>query len=68
MENAQLFESRQDFVPNSRHKTVLHFRDKDEFVVLVNADEQRIEPVRTRDITANDEFLLSVRAVLDPRA
>jgi hypothetical protein len=24
--------------------------------------------VRTRDITANDEFLLSVRAVLDPRA
>ena len=67
-ETLQRLESREDFVPNSRHKAVLHLRDKDELFVFVNADEQRIEPVGTGNVTANDELLLPVRAVLDPGA
>jgi hypothetical protein len=53
-------------IPNSRHKAVLHFRDKDEFVVFVNAYEQCVKPVGTRNVTTNDEILLSIRAELDP--
>jgi [acyl-carrier-protein] S-malonyltransferase len=36
-------ESREDFVPNPRYKPVLHFRDKDESFVFVNAYQQGIE-------------------------
>jgi hypothetical protein len=57
-----------DFVPNSRHKSVLHLRDEGELVVFVNAHEQRIETTRSGNVAANDELLLSVRAVLNPRA
>ena len=49
--------SREDFVPNSRYKAVLHLRDEDELFVLVNAHEQCIEPVGTGDVTADDEIL-----------
>ena len=63
---SQPFESWEDLVPNSRHKPVLHLRDKDEFFVFVNAHEQCIEPAGAGNVTANDELLLSVRAVLDP--
>ena len=35
---------------------------------LVNAHEQRIEAACTGDVTADDELLLHVRAMLDPRA
>jgi hypothetical protein len=38
------------------------------FFLLVNSDKQRIEPMRTGNVTANDDLLLSVCAVLDPRA
>ena len=44
------------FVPKSRHKTVFHFRDEDELSVFVNTNEQGIEPMRTGDVTANDEL------------
>jgi hypothetical protein len=43
----QRLKSREDFVPSSLHKPVLHLRDKDEPCVFVNAHEQRIEPERT---------------------
>ena len=66
--SSQFLESWEDFVPITRHKSVLHFRDKDELFVFVNAYEQPIEPVRTGNVTANHELLLPVRAVLDPRA
>ena len=62
------FESREDFVPNPRYKPVLHLRDEDELFVFVNAHEQCIKPVGTGNVTSNDELLLSIRAVLDPRA
>ena len=39
----QCLEGREELVPNSRDKSVLHFRDEDEFFVLVNAHEQRIK-------------------------
>jgi hypothetical protein len=69
MGSLQFFERRKDFVSNSRHKAaVLHLRDKDELFVFVNAHKQRIEPVGTENVTANDELLLSIRSVLDPRA
>ena len=55
-----------NFVSKSRHEAVFHLRDKDELLVFVNTYEQRIEPVSTGNVTANDELLLSVRAVLDP--
>jgi hypothetical protein len=57
-----------NFVPNTRHKAVLHLRDKDELFGFGNAHEQRIEPVRIGNVTANNELLLSVRTALDPRA
>jgi hypothetical protein len=48
----------EDFIPNSRHEAVLHFRHEDELFVFVNTNEQGIEPARTRDVTADDDFLL----------
>jgi hypothetical protein len=48
--------------------SVLHLRNQDELVVLVNAHEQRVEFVRSWDVTANDELLFHVRAELDPCA
>ena len=50
------------------HEAVLHLRDEDEFFHLVNAHEQRIEADGPWDVTANDKFLLQVRAKLDPGA
>jgi hypothetical protein len=64
----QRLERREDLVSNSRHKAVLPFRHEDELFVFVNSNEQGVEPMRTGDVTANDELLLSVGAVLDPRA
>ena len=49
-------------------KSILYLRRKDELFVLVNAHEQRIEAACTGDVTADDELLLHVRAMLDPRA
>ena len=49
-------------------KPFFTFATKMSCLFFVNAHEQRIEPVRTGNVTANDELLLSVRAVLDPRA
>ena len=66
--NPWFFESRENFVPITRYKSVLHLRDEDELFVFVNAHEQRIEPGSTGNVTANNELLLSVRAMLDPRA
>ena len=60
----QPLQSGKDFVSNSGHKAVFHLRHKEERLVFVNAHEQGIEAVRTRDVTANDELLLPVRAVL----
>jgi hypothetical protein len=68
VDNSQLLESREDFVPNSPHETILHLRDKDELFVFVKAHKQRIEPVGTGNVTANDELLLSIRSLLDPGA
>jgi hypothetical protein len=64
----QCLESREDLDSNPRYKPVLHLRDKDELFVFVNAHEQCIKPVGTGNVTSNDELLLSIRAVLDPRA
>ena len=36
--------------------------------VLVNAHEQRIEPLCSGNVSTDDELLLQVRAELDPRA
>ena len=58
----------EELIPNSRHKTVLHLRHEDELFIFVNAHEQRIKPVATGNVTTYDEFLLSVYAMLDPRA
>jgi hypothetical protein len=57
----QRLEGREDFVQNSRDKSVLHFRDKDELSLLVNAHEQRIEPTRSGNVTADDELPRFVR-------
>ena len=40
------------------YEAVLHLRDEDELFVFVNAHEQCIKPVRTGNVTANDELLL----------
>jgi hypothetical protein len=66
VDNSQLLESREDFVPSSQHEAILHLRDKDELFVFVNAYEQCIEPMGTGNVTANDEILAAVRAELDP--
>jgi hypothetical protein len=68
VDNFELLESRDDFVPNSRHKAILYLRHEDELFVFVNAHEQCIKPMGTRNITADDELLLLVCAVLDPGA
>jgi hypothetical protein len=65
-DNSQFSKSREDFVPNPRHETVLNLRDEDEPFVFVNAHELRIEAMRTGNVTTNDELLLHVRTVLDP--
>jgi hypothetical protein len=61
-------ESREDFVSISRHEAVLYLRHEDELFVFVNAHEQGIETERTGNATANDELLLSIRAVVDRRS
>jgi len=47
-----------DLVSNSRHKAILYLRHEYELFVFVNAHEQCIETVSTRNVTANDEILL----------
>jgi hypothetical protein len=64
--SSQRLKSWEKFVPNSQHKAILHLRDEDELFVFVTADEQCVEPVSTRNATANDEILAAIRAVLDP--
>jgi hypothetical protein len=56
--------NREDLVSNSRHKAVVHLRDKHKLFVFINAYEQRIEGARSGDVTADDKLLLSIRAVL----
>jgi hypothetical protein len=36
--------------------------------LFVNSHEQRIEPTRSGNVTADDELLLHIRAKLDPHA
>ena len=55
-----------EIIPDPRHKAVLHLRDKLELLVLINAYERCIEPACSRNVTADDELLLQVRAELDP--
>ena len=61
-------ESRENFVPNSRHKAVLHLRDKDELVCFRKRPRATHRNRGHRDVTADDELLLQVGAELDPRA
>ena len=63
-----LFELRENLVANARHESVLHLRHEDQPLLFVNADDQRIEPARARDVAADDELLRAVDAALDPRA
>ena len=58
-DSSQLLESRKNFVPNPRYKPVLPLRDKDEPFVFVNAHEQCIKPVSTRNVTADYELTVS---------
>jgi hypothetical protein len=66
MRSSGFLEHWEDLLPNPRHKAVFHLRYKVELFALVNAKEQCIKPLRSRNVTANDELLLSVRTVLDP--
>ena len=59
--------SRQELIPNSRHKAVLYLCRENELLVFVATHEQCIEHV-SGNVTAYDEFLLDVRADLDLRA
>ena len=49
-------------------KPFFTFATKRKLFVFVNAHEQGIEAVRTRDVTPDDELLLAVRAELYPVA
>ena len=62
----QRLKSREELIPDPWHEAILHLRDEDEFFLLVNTHEQRIEAARSGDVTAYDELLLHVRAELDP--
>ena len=64
----QRLEHREELIPNSRDEAVLHLRNEDKLFVFINTHEQRIEPVRPGDVTANDKLLFSVNAALDPCA
>ena len=62
----QRLKGREELIPNSRHKAVLHLCRENEPLVFVDTHEQRIEAARSGDVTAYDELLLQVRAELDP--
>ena len=67
--NDPLFELRKNLVANARDESVAHLCHEGQSLLFVNADDQRVEPMRARDVAADDELLLlHVRAELDPGA
>ena len=57
LRNLQRLERREEFISNSRHKPVLDLRDELELLVLVNANQQRIESARSRDVAPDGDSL-----------
>ena len=45
-----------------------HLCDKNERLVFIDANQKCVEAVRTGDVIADDEFLFTMGAMLDPRA
>ena len=56
LDSLQRLKSREDLVPNSRDKAVLHLCGEHELLAFVNAHEQRIKPTCAGNVTADDEL------------
>ena len=51
----QRLERREEFISNSRHKPVFHLRNENEFFVLINPHDQRIESTCAGNVTSDDK-------------
>jgi hypothetical protein len=62
----ELLEYGENLVPFQGHEAVLNLCNKEKSLAFVDADEQCVEAVRTRDVTSDQKFLLAIGAVLNP--
>jgi hypothetical protein len=60
------FQRRKDVPPQMRREPGSHLAGESQCLALIDADEQRIDALRTGPVTADEELLLPIQFQLEP--